>query len=264
MNPADTSLLLGCLLLSPNCTTAPTDSDPSAEPITAPRLDTDAGSAAHEASAVNASATVVSASQRTLQDTQVIDLFDGQSTAGWTWEPYAQGSNARPPFRVEAGLLISEGLPLGLLRHPGTFQDFVLELEYLTPKTTKNPATGGVMVRASHKDSRAARALVWPRGLEINLENGKAGDLVAHQRFPVLYERFRTKGVVTERIDRGRELRRNEWNRLEVRVQGDAITVKLNGFVVNTATGLDRAAGSIGIQAGGAEFRFRRMRVTPL
>ncbi len=80
----------------------------------------------------------------------------------------------------------------------------------------------------------------------------------------MLYERFRTKGVVTERTDKSRELRRNEWNRLEVRVQGDAITVSLNGAVVNRATGLDRAPGSIGIQAAGAEFRFRRVRLTPL
>lgn len=253
MRPAVPSVLLGCLLISLGCRTAPSDSDEGA-PSMAPRLESDASSSPHEASAVEPSATVVSASESTIRDTAVIDLFDGESTAGWTWEPYAQGSRARPPFRVEAGVLISKGLPVGLLRHAGTFQDFILELEYLTPKTTKNPATGGVMVRASHKDSRAARALVWPRGLEIDLENGKAGDLVAHQRFAVLYERFRTKGVVNERIDKSRELRRNEWNRLEVRVQGDAITVSLNGAVVNQATGLDRAAGSIGIQAGALSF----------
>lgn len=257
-------LFLASLLLSPGCGSSPPDTDQGAEPITAPKLDADAGSTPQETSAEDPSKLIVPSSRSTVQETRFIDLFDGRSTDGWAWEPYAQGSNAPSPLSVEAGVLVNKGLPAGLLRHQGTFGDFILEVEYLTPKTTRNPATGGVMVRASHKESRASKSLVWPRGLEIDLENGKAGDLIAHQRFPVQYERFRTKGVTTERTDKTRELRRNEWNRLEVRVQGDSITVTLNGMVVNTATGLDRTPGSIVIQSGGAEFRFRRLRVTPL
>jgi len=264
MKSALPMLLLGSLLFSPGCGTAPSNGDQDAEPITAPKLDANAGSAPQETSAEDPSRAVVPSGRSTVQDTRFIDLFDGRSTDGWAWEPYAQGSNARSPLSVEAGVLVNGGLPAGVLRHQGTFGDFVLEVEYLTPKTTRNPATGGVMIRASHKESRASQALAWPRGLEINLENGKAGDLIAHQRFPVQYVRFRTKGVTTERTDKTRELRRNEWNRLEVRVQGDSITVTLNGMVVNTATGLDRTPGSIVIQSGGAEFRFRRVRVTPL
>lgn len=264
MNPALSPLLLGGLLLCSGCATAPPTGDQDVEPITAPKLDADAGTEELETGAEDPNAAIVPSSRSSIQETQVIELFDGRSTDGWTWEPYAQGSNARSPLSVEAGVLVCSGLPAGLLRYKGTFGDFLLELDYLTPKTTRNPATGGVMVRTSHKDSRASQSLLWPRGLEIDLENGRAGDLIALQRFPVQYERFRTKGVTTERTDKTRELRRNEWNRLEVRVQGDAITVTLNGTVVNTATGLDRTPGSIGIQSGGAEFQFRRLRVTPL
>ena len=183
-------------------------------------------------------------------------LFDGAALAGWVWEPRAKGSRASAPFRVEDGELVSGGWPLGVLRTERTFGDVLVELEYMTPTRSHNPADGGLMLRVSGQE-------FWPRGLEVDLANGCAGDLWVHQRFPIDEHRFRTRGVVTRRL-RDAERRRGEWNHLAVRIEGDAVTVRLNGQVVNAAAGLDSTPGWIALKAEGTEVRVRRVVATPL
>ena len=55
-----------------------------------------------------------------------------------------------------------------------------------------------------------------------------------------------------------------EWNRYEITVVGDTITVILNGRKVNEATGCDVRAGKIGLQSEGGVIHFRTVTLTPL
>lgn len=55
-----------------------------------------------------------------------------------------------------------------------------------------------------------------------------------------------------------------EWNTIEIICDGDTITSKLNGKVVNKATNVKPAKGKILFQSEGAELFFRKIELTPL
>ena len=55
-----------------------------------------------------------------------------------------------------------------------------------------------------------------------------------------------------------------EWNRMEVVCDGDAITVRLNGILVNAATRSSLTSGKILFQSEGAAIDFRAIEVRPL
>ena len=55
-----------------------------------------------------------------------------------------------------------------------------------------------------------------------------------------------------------------EWNRMEVVCDGDAVTIILNGYVVNHGTKSNRTEGKIQIQSEGAEIIYRKIEVRPL
>jgi hypothetical protein len=60
------------------------------------------------------------------------------------------------------------------------------------------------------------------------------------------------------------ESRAGEWTRLEVTCRARAITVRVNGVVVNAGTGASVSSGRIMLQSEGAEIYFRRVELLPL
>jgi hypothetical protein len=54
-----------------------------------------------------------------------------------------------------------------------------------------------------------------------------------------------------------------EWNRYEIKVSGGDLELKINGELVNRASGLDVLAGPIGFQSEGAEIHFRNIELKP-
>jgi hypothetical protein len=55
-----------------------------------------------------------------------------------------------------------------------------------------------------------------------------------------------------------------EWNHYEIRVQGDKITLSVNGAVVNEIPGIALRKGHIGLEAEGHEIAFRNIKLTTL
>ena len=55
-----------------------------------------------------------------------------------------------------------------------------------------------------------------------------------------------------------------EWNHYEIRVQGDKITLSVNGAVVNEIPGIGLRKGHIGLEAEGHEITFRNIKLTVL
>ena len=52
------------------------------------------------------------------------------------------------------------------------------------------------------------------------------------------------------------------WNRYEITVSGGNLELKVNGEIVNQASGLDVLAGPIGLQSEGAQIHFRNIELT--
>ena len=55
-----------------------------------------------------------------------------------------------------------------------------------------------------------------------------------------------------------------EWNHYEIRVQGDKITLSVNGVAVNEIAGIALRKGYIGLEAEGHEIAFRNIKLTVL
>ena len=55
-----------------------------------------------------------------------------------------------------------------------------------------------------------------------------------------------------------------QWNRYEINVKGDTVTLVINGRQVNRATGCDVVAGHICLTAEGNEIQFRNVKLVPL
>ena len=85
----------------------------------------------------------------------------------------------------------------------------------------------------------------------------QVGDL-ADQRHDQLGD-FKGVGKIKEA-----EKPAGEWNTYEITVSGGDLTLKVNGELVNEATGLDVLAGPIGLQTEGGEIHFRNVKLEKL
>jgi hypothetical protein len=76
------------------------------------------------------------------------------------------------------------------------------------------------------------------------------------------------------RVDQGTPRHRNavkvnekplgEWNQYEITVNGDRVTLKVNGETLNEGTGAEVVPGYIALQSEGGAIQFRDIRLTPL
>jgi hypothetical protein len=176
-------------------------------------------------------------------------LFDG-TLAGWTIE-----STESENFSVADGVLRVEG-PEGWLRSAGQYGDFLLAVEF---RFVTDDADSGIFVRA-RPDAEFGRG--WPNAsYQVQLRNP-----VGVSRFPPVGGIFRHgmpsgetvfDAAVAERASSGT----GQWQMLEVEVQGEGLTVRLNGTMLTRASGIANPTGHIGIQGETGVVEFRSIRI---
>jgi hypothetical protein len=199
-------------------------------------------------------------------------LFNGRDLTGWHSDVPAMDSapQARNPFIVRRGLLVTLGEPRGHLITDSSYRDYRLEVEYRFPRA---PGNAGVLVHAS-----TPRALygMFPRSIEVQMESGNAGDfwcIVEDIRVPDMERR---RGPPTEWGTTEGKARRilnltdnserplGEWNTMVIETVGRAIRVWVNGDLVNDGSDATADHGQIALQSEGAEVEFRTLRLTPI
>ncbi len=178
--------------------------------------------------------------------------------------------DARIPFVVRKGMLVSMGTPEGHLITDARFENYRLEVEYRFPGT---PGNCGVLVHAS-----TPRALykMFPKSIEVQMMHENAGD------FWVIVEDITADDMearrgpkenwgVTEGKERriinltdGSEKPLGQWNRMAIECLGDQIKVWVNGDLVNYGYDATVSSGSIALQAEGSEVEFRKVLLTPI
>ena len=179
-------------------------------------------------------------------------LFNGKDLTGWTFHVQADSTaTAEDVFGVKDGVITIAGQPFGYMITDRSFSDYKLHLEWRWPG---EPSNSGIFLHAEPIDA------VWPRCAEVNLMNGRAGDMIA------------SGGSAFEELKEGRFLRSTvesaekpagECNTAEIVCKGNFIQAYVNGVLMNEAH-FDRSEGPVALQSEGGPLEIRNVFITPL
>jgi hypothetical protein len=212
-----------------------------------------------------ASAAAAEAAETAPSDEREIDMLapDGEVV----WKAFHEDPKARfeDVWKVTDGVLICRGTPKGYIHTAKDYTDFVLRLQWRWPPG-KPPGNGGVLLRMTGEDR------IWPKSLEAQINHGQAGDFwgLAGYALQGPAERFKSLdnpqfGKLTNVAkSQAAEKPAGQWNQYEIVARGDKVTLKINGKVVNEATGCEATPGKICLTAEGDEIHFRNVVLTPL
>ena len=186
-------------------------------------------------------------------------LFNGKNLDGWTFDVIDPEVKPESIWSVSGGLLICKGKPPAVIRTAKSdFSNYELTIEWRWAPG-KKPGNSGVLIHSS----TPREIFVWPKSLEVQLGTGNAGD------FWTIGE----KVSVANSTPQGRRwLKRQEstehapgeWNTMLIRCEGDKVSVRVNGTLMNEGTGLTATKGAICLQSEGAEIHFRKVELKPI
>lgn len=194
-------------------------------------------------------------------------LFNGEDLSGWV------NVNTDPDtWRVEDGLLVCKGQPIGVMRSEKEYENFLLHIEWMHMEpggnsgvfawcdAEPNPRTrlpGGVEVQMLELD--------W---VNLNQRDGK--------KPPVAYvhgELFGVNGVETvpdnprgsrSKSIENRALGRGNWNVYDLVAVDGVMKLSVNGKFVNGIRESTKRKGYLCLESEGAEIRFRDVRILEL
>jgi len=162
-------------------------------------------------------------------------------------------------WRMEDGVLVCSGNPLGYLYTRQDYRDFTLKLEWRWPED--KPGKGGVLIRMTglHK--------IWPKSLEAQINAGGAGDFWGLDGYGLTGPAERTRSLESPQFGSLTNVKKikdvekpaGQWNTYEIIAKGDTVTLIINGERVNKATGCDLDAGRICLTSEGSEIHFRNI-----
>jgi hypothetical protein len=185
-----------------------------------------------------------------------VRLFNGKDLTGWK-ACLPKGGRMEDVWSVKDGVLICKGQPVGYIRTEADYTNYVLKLEWRFNPVTKKAGNSGVLLRMIGDDK------VWPRSVEAQLHSSNAGDFWNIDEFPMKVDPQRTRGRNTKKTHFA-ERPIGEWNEYEIIVDGGAVTLHVNGEVVNRAWDVLETPGKICLQSEGAEIHFRNIRLAPI
>ena len=206
------------------------------------------------------------------EDSGTMSLFNGKDLTGWHVDvpEMDKDPQAKNPFIVRDGMLVSLGTPGGHLITDKEYKNYRLEIDY---RFVDKPGNCGVLVHSSKP-----RALydMFPQSLEVQMASGDAGDFwcireditvpdMEVRRGPK--ENWGTDGDKLRRIKNLTDDAENpvgEWNSMIIECQGDTIKVFMNDELVNDGTDCTASKGQIAIQAEGTEVEFSKIELTKL
>ena len=194
-------------------------------------------------------------------------LFNGKNLAGWV------NVNTDPDtWRVEKGMIVCKGKPIGVMRREKQYENFILHVEWMHMEEGGN---SGVFVWSDAKPGERNRL---PNGVEVQmLERGWVKLNTKDGKEPpfgyVTGELFGVGGVKTvpdhPRGERSSspEMRCNpkgEWNTYDVVAVDGTIKLSINGKFVNGIARSTQKKGYLCLESEGAEIHFRNIKIMEL
>jgi len=192
-----------------------------------------------------------------------IVLFNGKDFTGWTAVLAKPDAKLEDVWSIKDGVLSCKGEPRGYLRTTkDDFADYTLRLQWRFPKGTSG-GNSGVLLHTSTPGALG----IWPKSIEAQLNHQNAGDIwVIPESTTVQIENAaeRVKGRRHLNLTDDSEKPIGEWNDYEIVCNGDQITIKVNGVLVNHVTKCSITKGAICLQSEGAAVEFQKILLTPL
>ncbi len=197
---------------------------------------------------------------------EAISLFDGESLAGWG-SFYIGDAAQEDVWWVADGAIRTSGKPFGYLFTEDRYESFKLVIEWRWPEGVE-PTNSGVLLRIASEPISFLTKCV-----EAQLAHGNVGDIWAFYgaavegadaRFVTVQDHDALGNFKGVRKITNAERAPGEWNTYEITLDGEDLTLVLNGVVVNEATGIDVLAGPIGLQSEGGPIEFRKIEITPI
>ncbi len=231
-------------------------------------------------------------------------LFNGKNLDGWYTFIKGKGRNIDPNkvFTVQNGEIRISGEEFGCITSNNEYENYKLEVEFKWGDLTfaprvNNARDSGVLLNSTGEDGGFSGT--WMHSIECQLIEGGTGDMLVvgdgttsfSLTAPVEPEKqdgsfvFRPEGNPAT-INGGRinwwgrdpgwkdikgfrgakdlEKPLGQWNKLLVIVQGNEITIYLNGTLANHAINVQPQKGRLQVQSEGAEIFLRNIGLTPL
>ncbi|MDR0232761.1 MAG: DUF1080 domain-containing protein [Dysgonamonadaceae bacterium] len=157
-------------------------------------------------------------------------------------------------FSIEDGVIRARG-DFGYIRTMETYSDYELSVEW---RWINEATNSGIFVNIC-KDG------IWPTMYEIQLKAGDAGDLInaggatSNEYIANMADSTVQKPSIISKMNLSNENPVGEWNKAEITVGNDTITVWINGELQNQITGISSKSGYIGLQSEGKEIEFRNV-----
>ena len=177
-----------------------------------------------------------------------IALFNGKNLDNWVI--VLKDSLAAPDstFFVQNGVIRSTGQPFGFIRTKEKYSDYQLLVEWRWPEEEGN---SGVFLFVNDDN-------VFPDCLECQLFHGHAGDFIAMGDTDFKQHTDKNNSVV-DKLEESSEKPAGEWNQYDIRVNGDSVSVYVNGTLQNIASDMNKTNGYIALQSEGAPVEFRNV-----
>ena len=179
-------------------------------------------------------------------------LFNGKDLTGWK-------TYGTEKWYVEDGLLVCESGPdkaYGYLATEEHYKDFELNLEF------KQEANGnsGVFIRSTIEGTKITGWQVEVAQKRTSIDGDATGGI---------YESYGRGWLIKPEMEKDKNLKAGEWNKMRIRVVGDKVTTWLNGVEMVTLTDekIGQGEGSIALQihdGGGIKVKWRNLMLQEL
>jgi len=189
-----------------------------------------------------------------------VPLFNGKDLSGWV------NVNCAPnTFTVRDNMIISTGIPTGVMRTDRHYENFVLELDWrhMVPK-----GNAGLFVWS---DPVTSLGQPFTRSIEVQILDGRNtasytshGDVFAIHGAKLTPDRRHPSGSMRCLPSEWRCKPAGQWNHYEVTCIDGVLKLAVNGKVVSGGSLCSPHKGYICLEAEGTETHFRNIRIKEL
>jgi hypothetical protein len=191
-------------------------------------------------------------------------LFNGGNLDA-VWDAHYRQKPAQMPWQVDAArkvLVNKEGRNQhGTIFTKKEYRNFTLHVEFRFPDPVKLASSGGgVVVRCKGLEANQ----LYPGGIESEVDIHDCGDVKSLVGGVTLKGKDVIPNHRLVRKWKNWECAEGGWNVMELTCQGDKMTVKLNGEIVNEVEGMPDRPGPIALIDNGGLIEYRNIFVVPL